>query len=169
MLAIILIMTGVFFRFIPHMPNINPVAAIALFGAAYLPNKRLALIVPLALMILSDLFLGLHDIVIFTWGSVVLISLIGLSLKRSKKITNILAGSLISSLVFFIVTNFGVWASGWYPLTLSGLSTCYIAGIPFFRNFLASTLVYSAALFGAYELSAKFIRNTKFAAVLLTR
>jgi len=168
MLAIILIMVGVLFRFLPHAPNINPVAAIALFGAAYLPNKRLALIVPLSVMIASDLFLGLHDIVVFTWGSVVLISLIGLSLKKSKKVTTILAGSFLSSFVFFIITNFGVWASGWYARDLSGLSACFVAAIPFFRNFLAGTLVYSAALFGAYELSARLVKNTKFAKALLS-
>ena len=169
MLALILIVVGILFRFIPHMPNVNPVAAIALFGATCLPNKRLAVIVPLALMVISDLFLGLHDIVVFTWGSVVLISLLGLALRSSRKLTIILAGSLVSSLVFFIITNFGVWANGWYPRTMAGLSQCYIAGIPFFRNFLASTLVYSTVFFGAYELSAKLIRNTQFSTALLTK
>ena len=167
MLAIILIIAGIFLRFLPHVPNVSPVAAIALFGAAYLPNKKLVLIVPLALMILSDIVLGFHDIIVYTWGAVVLISLIGLALKKSKKTSMILTGSLTSSVVFFIVTNFGVWAAGWYPQTGAGLNQCFMAGIPFFRNFLASTIVYSVVLFGAYELSAKLVRKTRFAGALL--
>jgi hypothetical protein len=168
MLAIILIILGIFLRFIPHIPNVNPVAAIALFGAAYLPNKKLAILVPLTLMIASDLVLGLHDIIFYTWGATLLISLIGLALKNSKKTSVILTGSLASSVAFFIVTNFGVWAAGWYPHTLNGLSQCFMAGIPFFRNFLASTVVYSSLLFGAYELSARLVRKTRFAGALLT-
>ena len=168
MLALLLVIVGIIFRFIPHMPNVNPVAAIALFGAAYLPNKRLALIVPLALMIISDLFLGMHDIVGFTWGATLLISIIGISLRKANKTTAVLGGSLVSSLLFFVLTNFGVWLNGWYPHTPAGLSECFIAAIPFYRNFLVSTLVYSTALFGAYEVSARFIRNSKFASALLT-
>jgi len=169
MLALILVVVGIFFRFIPHAPNLNPVAAIALFGAAYLPNRRLALIVPLALMMTSDLFLGLHDVVVFTWGSMVLISLIGLSLKKTGGLTIVLAGSLVSSLAFFVITNFGVWLTGWYPRTPAGLAQCYIAAIPFFRNFLASTLIYATALFGAYGLSARFIKHTRFSGALLSK
>jgi hypothetical protein len=115
MLVLLLIMVGIIFRFVPHAPNFTPIAAIALFGAMNLPNKRLSLIMPLALMIISDLFLGMHDMVAFTWGATVLVSLIGLSLKKSKKTTAILGGSLAASIVFFIVTNFGVWMMGWYP------------------------------------------------------
>lgn len=167
MLALILIVTGILCRFLPHMPNVSPVAAIALFGAAYLPNRKLALIVPLLLMIASDAILGFHNIILFTWGSVLLISALGLALKKSNKTTKILLGSLLGSIAFFAITNFGVWFMGWYPRTSAGLAQCFIAGIPFFRNFLASTLIYSFGLFGAYELSAKFIRNTRFSNVLL--
>ena len=168
MLALILITFGILLRFIPHIPNVSPVAAIALFGAAYLPTKRLVLIVPLALMIVSDLFIGLHDIIVFTWGSTLLISILALSFKKTNKPMTILAGSLTGSVAFFVITNFGVWASGWYPHTITGLQECFIAGIPFFRNFLASTLVYSSVLFGIYELSAKLVKNTRFSRALLT-
>ncbi len=168
MLALMLIIIGIFLRFLPHTPNVTPVAAIALFGAALLPTRRLALLVPLALMITSDLFLGLHDIVAFTWGSVILISLIGWSFKKSSKLSLVLGGSLASSALFFVITNFGVWAMGWYPSTLEGLKNCYMMAIPFFRTFLAGTLVYASALFGAYALAARLIRQTKFARVLLT-
>jgi hypothetical protein len=169
MLALMLISIGIIFRFIPHAPNFTPVAAIALFGAMNLPNRRLSLIMPLALMIVSDLFLGMHDMVAFTWGATVLVSLIGISLKKSNKTTAALGGSLAASLVFFVVTNFGVWAMGWYPQTGAGLAQCYIAAVPFFRNFLAGTLIYSVALFGAYAIAARSLKNTKLAPALLSR
>ncbi len=168
MLALILMMFGILFRLIPHAPNFTPVAAIALFGAVLLPNKRLALIMPLALIMISDLFIGLHDIVIFTWGSIVLVSLIGLGLRKRHKTTIVLFGSLASAVAFYLVTNFGVWVAGWYPPTPQGLLQCYVAGIPFFRNFLAGTLIYSAAFFGTYALAARAVRRTAFAKALLT-
>jgi len=168
MLALILMIFGVLFRILPHAPNFTPTAAIALLGATFLPNKRLALIMPLALIMISDLFIGLHDIVVFTWGSVVLISLIGLGLRNAQKPATVLLGSLSSSVVFYLVTNFGVWAAGWYPPTLQGLAQCYVAGIPFFRNFLAGTLIYSAAFFGVYALAARAVRRTSLAKALLT-
>jgi len=168
MLALILMMFGILFRIIPHAPNFTPVAAIALFGAAFLPNKRMALIMPLALIIISDLFIGLHDMVVFTWGSVLLVSIIGVGLRSSQKSKTVLLGSLGSSVVFYLVTNFGVWAAGWYPPTMQGLIQCYAAGVPFFRNFLAGTLVYSAAFFVTYALAAKAVRRTSFAKALLT-
>ncbi|MGE5279869.1 MAG: DUF6580 family putative transport protein [Deltaproteobacteria bacterium] len=168
MLALILMIFGVLFRIIPHAPNFTPTAALALFGAAFLPNRRQALIMPLALIMISDLFIGLHDMVVFTWGSVFLISLTGLGLRRASGTTRVLLGSFAGSVIFYLVTNFGVWAAGWYPLTPQGLFQCYVAGIPFFRNFFAGTLVYAAALFVTYALAARAVRRTAFAKALLT-
>ncbi len=168
MLALLLVVTGIIFRFLPHAPNFSPVAAIALFAAAYLPNRRQALIVPLSLMIISDLFLGMHNVIVFTWGAILLVSLIGINFRKARKTTTVLGGSLLSSFTFFIVTNLGVWMMGWYPKTAAGLMQCYIAAIPFFRNFLAGTLVYSFILFAAYEITARFVKNTRFSSVLLT-
>ena len=75
--------------------------------------------------------------------------------------------SLLSSLVFFIVTNFGVWVMGWYPPTLAGLVNCYIMGLPFLRDFTVSTLLYSAVFFTAYEVIARRVKETRLAKVLL--
>lgn len=166
-MACILILIGVGLRFLPHIPNVTPVAAIALFAGAYISNKKLSVIIPLALMMVSDLFLGLHETVVFTWGSVVLISLIGVALKKSSSMTKIFAGSLLSSLAFFVITNFGVWMAGWYPHTSQGLSACFIAAIPFFRYFLCGTLIYSAAFFGSYELAARLAKGTRLETALL--
>lgn len=166
MLIISLILVGILLRFVPHAPNFTPVAAIALFGGAYL-SKRLALIVPIALMVISDLAIGMHDAVFFTWGAFLLVVLIGGWVRRSKSVKNILAASLASSLLFYVVTNFGVWLLGWYPRTMQGLIDCYVLGLPFFRNFTFATIAYCAVFFGVYEFIASRVKNTKLSGVLL--
>ena len=167
MLAIALILLGIAMRFLPHAPNFTPVVAIALFGGFYL-NKKYAILVPLSLMVITDLFLGLHNVILFTWGSVVLISVLGIIQKKRKSALTIAGSSLISAVAFFIITNFGVWLAGWYTYTFEGFITCYVRAIPFFRHMLSSTLLYSTVLFGSYELIAKRVRKTRFATVLLT-
>jgi hypothetical protein len=167
MLAISLIIAGILLRFAPHAPNFTPVAAIAIFGGAYL-NRKYAILVPLLLMAASDVFLGVHNVMLFTWGGFVLSALIGFWVKKHKSAARILSASLVSSLIFYIVSNFGVWLMGWYPPTLDGLIRCYILGLPFLRNFTAATLLYAAVFFVAYELVARLVKDTKLAKVLLT-
>jgi hypothetical protein len=166
MLAISLIVIGILLRFSPHAANFTPVAAIALFGGVYL-NKKQALIVPLLLMVISDLFFGIHNVVIFTWGSFMLITLLGFWAKNHKTFLGIASTSVVSSILFYLITNYGVWAMGWYPQTAKGLLDCYILGLPFLRTFSVATLLYSAVFFGAYGLIARRVRDTKLAKVLL--
>ncbi len=166
MLAISLIIIGILLRFAPHAPNFTPVAAIALFGGVYL-KKKYAFLVPLALMILSDIFIGMHNVVIFTWGGFALVTVAGMWLKKRKSALAIAGTSIFSSVLFYAVSNFGVWAMGWYPRSLKGLFDCYIMGLPFLRDFTAATLVYSVVFFAAYELIAARVKNTKLAKVLL--
>lgn len=168
MLAIILILTGFALRLMPHMPNFTPVAAIALFSGAYL-NKKYAVIVPLMLMVASDLFIGLHNVTLFTWGGFILTAALGMMLKKGKSPGKIVSMSVISSLLFYVISNFGVWAMGWYPPTFKGLVACYVMALPFLRDFTVSTLFYSAAFFGIYELSARLAKNTKYSRVLLAK
>jgi len=169
MLAIILLVLGVLSRFILHMPNFTPVVAIALFSGFYLKKKQ-AIILPLALFFVTDLFIGMHNMMFFTWGSIALIALVGNSIKDEKKVSTIFGSSLASAFLFFLVTNFGVWmSSGMYPHTSEGIITCYIMAIPFFRSTIVSTLVYSFALFGLFELIASRVRGTKLAPVLLSK
>ncbi len=166
MLALSLIIVGVLLRFVSHIPNFTPVAAIALFAGVYL-NKKQALIVPLLLMVVSDIFLGMHNVVSFTWGSFALVTLLGFWARNHKTFLGIVSTSVVSSVIFYLVTNFGVWMMGWYPQTSKGLLDCYILGLPFLRTFTVATLVYSVVFFGAYELIASKVRNTKLAKVLL--
>jgi len=167
MLALSLVVIGIALRLAPHAPNFTPVAAIALFGGAYL-NKRRALVIPLSLMIISDFILGLHNVVIFTWGSFILITLLGFWIKKQKNIFRIVSMSVVSSIVFYIVSNFGVWLMGWYPHNLKGLIDCYVMALPFLRSFTLATLFYVVIFFGVYELVARFVKDTKLSKVLLT-
>jgi len=167
MLAISLIIIGILLRFVPHAPDFTPVAAIAIFSGAYL-NKKYALLVPLCLMIASDIFLGFHNVIPFTWGAFALVAVLGFRIKNNKSIASIFVTSLLSASFFYIVTNFGVWLMGWYPRTWAGLINCYVMALPFFRNFTVATLAYSFVFFGAYELVARRVKGTKLARVLLT-
>ena len=166
MLAIWLLALGVLSRLVIHSWNFTPVIAIALFGGVYLKKKQ-AVLLPLALFAVTDMILGFHNVMLFTWGSVVLIALMGLWVKKNKNFKTILGGGLAAAVVFFVVTNVGVWlVSGMYPLTLSGLSECFVLAVPFFRNTLAGTLVYGLILFGAYEIIAARIKNARFGPAL---
>lgn len=167
MLAIVLIVIGVVSRLVLHLPNFTPVIALALFGGAYL-HRRTALVVPIALMAASDLFLGWHDTILFTWGSMALIALVGRSLKSHKSILTVTAYSCVSAVLFFVVTNLGSWLV-MYPMTWAGLADCFIAAVPFFRMTLISTLVYSAVLFGGYELLVNPVRKTRWNKFLLSK
>ncbi len=153
-----MILAGVILRILPHYPNFTPIAAMALFGGAYFTNKKLAFIIPLAAMLLSDLILGFHSTMWAVYLSFALIVMIGFNLRESKKVKNIVIASLLSSILFFAITNFAFWLSGaMYPMSLTGLAECYTAAIPFFNYNVIGDLVYSGIFFGVFELArAKF-------------
>lgn len=166
MLAFCLLVLGISSRLIVHSWNFTPVIALALFGGVYLKKKQ-AIILPLILFAVTDLILGFHKVMFFTWGSVVLIALMGLWVKKNKNLKTVLGGGLASAVLFFVVTNFGVWlVSGMYPMTLTGLAECFTLAIPFFRGTLLGTFVYGLILFGTYEVVAARIKETRFSHVL---
>ena len=141
-------------RLIPHPPNFSPIAALALFGGAQFADKRLALLVPLAAMFLSDLVLGLHPLIPVIYGSFALIACLGFWLRRWRSVWAVVGAAMIGALLFFVLTNFGVWAMGhMYPKTPAGLLACYAAAIPFFQNTLLSNLFYAALLFGGLAVA----------------
>lgn len=166
MLAFLLLTFGIMSRLVFHVPNFTPVLALALFGGVYLSYRR-ALLMPLFLMILSDLAIGLHDTIFFTWGSIVVISALGLYLRSRKNVRNVLLYSMASAIIFFVVTNFGAWVM-MYPKTWAGLQECFTLALPFFRWTLLSTVIYSAVLFGGYEILAQWVAKTRWAKVLLS-
>jgi hypothetical protein len=159
-LTIIVLITALL-RLVPHWPNFTPVAALALFGAAAFDRKWLGLLAPLAAMLLSDALIGFHSGMGAVYASFGLTWLLGLwALTPSSgqpSATRIALASVVSSVLFFLITNFAVWyGSAFYPQTLPGLLTCYTAGLAFyngtsfFLNGLLGDLFFSAVLFGGY-------------------
>lgn len=162
-LAVVFIIIGAALRFVPHFPNFAPIAAMALFGGVYL-NKKYALIVPVVIMLISDLFIGLYDIKLMAgvYLSFILVGLIGLFVKKHKNIGTIIGGTVLGSILFFIITNFAVWAFyNWYSHTLNGIGQCFTMALPFFRGTLMGDLFYVAVLFGVYELVMVWVSKKK--------
>lgn len=162
---LIFVLIAAILRVIPHIPNFAPITAMALFGGTYL-GKRYALTLPLLAMLLSDLVIGFDSIESrFTvYGSFLLIGLIGLWLKNHRSFQNIIFATISSSVLFFVITNFGVWAFGiMYPKTAVGLVACFTAAIPFFRNTMVGDMFYVAVLFGGYELVKNLSTGKNFA------
>ena len=152
-----LIVIGILARFLPHPPNVTPLTAMALFGGAAL-SAGWAVGLPLITVILSDMVIGLHDVVAFTWSAFALTGLLGWWLRRQPSAGHIVLASAAGSTLFFLVSNFGVWLIGdagtMYPKTLQGLWLCYEAALPFFRNALIGDVVYTVGIFGVYAWCA---------------
>ena len=126
-------------RFVPHPPNFTSLLALsfyvpAIFGLRYLP----VLLISFAI---TDFVIGYHTLTFFTWGSVFVIGLIAQLFK--KTLLWRISGALSGALIFFVVTNFGVWATGMYGLDLAGIKTTYLLAIPFFAYSILSTLIFS--------------------------
>ncbi|MHB8581419.1 MAG: DUF6580 family putative transport protein [Ignavibacteriaceae bacterium] len=157
----LMVLVAAALRLLPHYPNFTPIAGMALFGGGYFSNKKTAFIIPFTAMFISDIILGFHSTMWAVYLSFALIVIIGFSLQRSKKISNIFLASISSSVLFFIITNFGVWlTAGIYPVSINGLTECYIAAIPFFNNTMLGDLFYVTIFFGAFELA-----QSKFSAL----
>ena len=138
-------------RFIPHPPNFTSLLALSfyvpvLLGARFIPALIIA-------FVLTDLIIGLHQSVLFTWGSIILIGLI--SKYFTKNILSRVTGAMVGACIFFIITNFGVWSLGFYGYSLAGLKLCYILAIPFFSYTLISTILFSALFETVYMLVVK--------------
>src|SRR5690348_4676715 len=131
---VIFIAIAVILRLVPHLPNFAPIAAMALFGGVYL-NKKYALIVPIAAMIVSDMFLGFNASTPLVYVSFFITGLIGLWLRNHKNLPTIVAATFSSSIIFYLLTNFNFWyATSLYPKTFLGMMQAYVMAIPFFRN-----------------------------------
>lgn len=163
MLAYFLILLGALLRVAPHAANFVPIAAMGLFGGTYL-NKKYALVVPIAAMVVSDFFIGFDSIAsrAVVYGSFLAAGLIGLWLRNHKNIYTVVGASLASSVIFFLVTNLPfVHGASLYPLTLEGTIISYTNALPFFRNTLLGDLFYTSVFFGAFELVAAW-KTRKF-------
>ena len=141
-------------RFIPHPPNFTSLLALsfyipAIFGRKFIPIVMLCYLI-------TDIFIGFHSVVFFTWGSVLLIGL--LSRYFTNSFTSRISGALLGACLFFLVTNFGIWLLGTYGYSLDGLILCFTLALPFFGYSLISTLIFSVLIESIYKI--KFVNLT---------
>jgi hypothetical protein len=141
-------------RLVPHPPNFTPIGAMALFSGAYLGRRAIAFAAPLGALLLSDLVLGFYHGQATVYFSVALIAMLGMLALSRVSVLRIGAAAVASSVLFFVITNFGVWLfTDFYPRTLAGLEACYVAAIPFFQNTVAGDLFYATLLFGGFRVA----------------
>jgi uncharacterized protein DUF6580 len=141
-------------RILPHPWNFTPIAAMALFSGAHFRTRIAAFTIPLAALFISDLFLGFYSTMGVTYMAFALIVMIGMSLHGNRTGLKILAASVVSSVLFFLVSNFGVWLfDHLYSRNGQGLLACYMAALPFFQGTLVGDAAYTALLFGAFHIA----------------
>ena len=149
---LLVILVATLSRFIPHPPNFTPIIAIGLFSGFYLKdNKKMALLLPLFIMIISDIFLGFYLISIFVYLSLGVIVFLGSKIPNKNKFTTLFPVTLGSSLLFFIISNFGVFLIG-YPDNISGFIACYTMALPFFYTSILGDLFFTGTIFLSYHL-----------------
>lgn len=165
-LAAIIIGVAAISRLLPHPYNFTPIGAMALFGGTYITERKKAILIPLAAMLVSDILLqlayfiklnsfpGFHWGIPFVYGSFALIACLGFYLRRLVQRQTIMVCSLVGSIIFFFITNFGTWLTPpqLYPHTINGLMDCYIKAIPFFGGTIMGDLFYNLILFGAWSI-----------------
>ncbi|MCC6932058.1 MAG: hypothetical protein IT292_02240 [Deltaproteobacteria bacterium] len=150
MIAYFLIFSAALMRLMPHWPNFVPTVGLAIFAGNVLGTRKVAYIIVFGSMLISDFLIGFYDIFWVTYLSLGFIVYLGTKIEQTVK--SIVFGSLICSLIFFVVTNAAVWASGWlYPTTLAGLISCFTMALPFFGFSIAGDLFYTGCFFGLYS------------------
>ena len=156
-------------RLLPHPPNVTAMGAMALFGGAYFNNRFMSLLMPLATLFVSDLvldnviyanngqFVWFYSGAAWVYGSFAAGIVLSWFLLKKVDVKSVFITSLASSVLFFVVTNFAAWQSGFMPYAkdISGLAASYVAAIPFFGNSLVGDLFFCAVLFGGFELAQR--------------
>jgi len=182
-LALTCIIIGFAYRLIPgHPSNITPVAAMALIGGMYISRSLLAFVAPILALYLGDLVLnntvlrsfypdhsGLvlwSDYMTFNIMAMIVTVVLGIVLSKSNALGKIIGGGLMSSLAFFVITNFGSWLTTIiYPKTITGLMACFTAGIPFFQNTLMGNFLFLTLFVTAIEMAKKYVLKGDLASV----
>ena len=158
-----LILILAFARLIPHAPNFTPIIAVAIMSGYFFKNLNFSLIILLIAMLISDIFIGFYENVFFVYASLLLITFIFHTISKNINFKNLFIFGFVGSLIFFIISNFGVWILGSpgvdnipYDKNLNGLIECYILAIPFFGNTFLSTVIFSySAIFIYRSLAAR--------------
>ena len=148
-------------RLLPHPWNFTPLVAMGLYAGAKSGKLRMGVLATLGAVAASDLILGFTRDIWWLYPAFLIPVLVGRLVRRSENVASIAAGGLISSLAFFLVTNFMTWATrGLYPHTPAGLAACFAAGIPFYRNQLLGDVFYVVALFGGHAMIQRLVRSS---------
>ena len=148
-------------RLIPHPPNFTPILATAIFTPYIIKDKWIAMSIPLLAMFISDLVIGFHPYMLWVYGAIGLSTLISnWSMRFDKEYIQLGIMAILSSILFFLITNFAVWTM-WdnYPKTIEGLIMCYTMAIPFFHNTLLSTIVYTSLIVLTVKGGMKYANN----------
>ncbi len=146
-------------RFIPHPPNFTSLIALSFYVPAFLGRKYILVLI--SSFFITDLIIGLHSNMLFTWGSVVIIGLF--SNYFLKNIISRISGAILGAVTFFIITNFGVWlTSGMYTFNFNGLLSSYTLGLPFFAYSAISTIIFSALFELVINKSKFYLPKTNF-------
>jgi hypothetical protein len=159
--VIVIILLAAASRLVKHPFNFTPVVAMSIFSGCYL-GKKWGVALPLGAMLVSDYFIGFYDwqVMASVYLSIALAFGIGWWLKNHKRWFNIVLASIVSSVIFFLITNFAVWIFfNWYPHTLQGLTSCFTLALPFFRNSFIGDLAYTGIFFGIYEYFPLLVRK----------
>ncbi len=143
-------------RVLPHAPNFTAVGAMALFAGACMSSRWLSLVIPMAALFITDLFLGFHNTMWAVYGAVAATTMLGWIIRDRQNVLSITAASLASIAIFFFITNAAMWVVGFfgpglYPQTGAGLALSIESGIPFLNNSILSQLIYTGAMFGAFH------------------
>jgi|HubBroStandDraft_2_1064218.scaffolds.fasta_scaffold199635_1 hypothetical protein len=150
-----MVLLGACARLVPHPWNFTPMIAIGLFAGSHARKASTSVVATLLALVVSDALLGFYSGFWYVYAAALMPVLFGRLIRsRSRRGAGAIAGAaLASSLSFFLITNFMVWATGGlYPHTIAGISACYLAGIPFYQNQVLGDAFYTVAIFGGYAV-----------------
>lgn len=162
--AVLLVIAAAFTRLFPHYPNCTAVGAMAIFSGSVIRDKKLVFLLPLGALLLSDICLQLFTSTkgfygtsqYFVYAAFIIITALA-TLIRKKSVVQIAFAAIWSAVIFFIISNFGVWFnSDFYPKTLTGLGACLWSGVPFYRNELFGNFLLNLIMGNAFYLTLLF-------------
>ena len=155
-----IVVLGACARLLPHPWNFTPMMAIGLFAGTYARRTGTGVLATMSALVLSDAVMGFYSGFWYVYGATLIPVLLGRLIRNRSGVGAIIATALASSLSFFLITNFMVWAVSkqLYPHTIAGLTAAFVAGIPFYKNQLLGDAFYTLAMFGGYALLSRFMR-----------
>ncbi len=160
-LAIVLVIAGAGSRLLHLPPNIAAVTGVTIFAGFAIRNLWLALAVPLAAMALADVVLGWYPDMVFTYAGMAAGVFLARALLHPLTPVRLIGVTFAASLVFFILSNLGVFVGGYYGYSVQGLIACYVAALPFWQNSLIADFTSTALVFAIYLALGRAIPSVR--------